>query len=332
MAIVSVGYEGTVDYADWAVLTSHLGAQYSVFGPESFAVSAGPGDREVRVAPGRAAGQGILDDSDSIVSLSAGPVASGNRWDLVSLRRDWAAKASTLVLTPGTSAIALPAGRQIGAGQTDDHPIALVRFAAGQTAVQEVIDLRVWQGDGGVVAKDPLVRGFLNRIGTRLWIQGVTWVLGFGADGLATWSSDNPAAVPPLFRGRILRSDGALSLNAGDTYFRWQSTEANTISGSETLSGPQGTVLRLPAGLYFVTATLKVSVAGQNWSRMIVNVSGEGQVVAGDDTEQQTPGQFYELTATRIVHSTGNALVNIRAASNNAGAIREAGVVRAVKL
>lgn len=191
MAITSKGYEGTVNYADWAVLTSHLGAQYSVFGPDAFAVTFGAGDREVIVAPGRAAGQGILDDSSAPVSLVGGTVASGNRWDLVALRRDWATSETVPVLIPGSSTKALPGDREVEPGAQDDQPLALVRFAAGQTAPQEVVDLRCWHGDGGVVAKDLLVRDYLTRLGTRVFIQGITWVYAFNSTGLPTWVTDS---------------------------------------------------------------------------------------------------------------------------------------------
>ncbi|NLP82582.1 hypothetical protein HF576_01850 [Microbacterium sp. CFH 90308] len=200
MAIISKGYEGTVNYADWAVLTSHLGAQYSVFGPDAYAVSFGSGDREVLVAPGRAAGQGILDDSDAPVSLVGATVGSGSRWDLIALRRDWTTSETIPVLVQGASTAAIPAGREDSPGSQDDQPLALVRFAAGQTAPQEVIDLRCWHGDGGMAAKSLLVRDYLTRIGTRVWVQGITWVLGFNALGLPTWVPDSVyvgATAPP---------------------------------------------------------------------------------------------------------------------------------------
>ncbi|WP_374978090.1 hypothetical protein ACEYYH_10440 [Microbacterium trichothecenolyticum] len=191
MTIVSKGYEGTVNYADWALLTSHLGAQYSVFGADSFGVSFGAADREVIVAPGRAAGQGILDTSDAPVSLVGASVGSGSRWDLIALRRDWTTSETVPVLIQGAATKAIPATREDEPGSTDDQPLALVRFAAGQTAPQEVVDLRCWHGDGGVAAKDLLVRDFLTRIGTRVWIQGITWVLGFNSLGLPTWVPDS---------------------------------------------------------------------------------------------------------------------------------------------
>lgn len=190
MTISSTGFDGTVDYAEWATLTSHMGAQYGVVGKDSFAVAIGAGDRVLTVQPGTAAGQGILDASDAVESLTGAPVASGNRWDLVALRRAWGSSTSTLVLIQGGSTASLPA-RSTNPGVEDDQPLALVRFSAGQTAAQEIIDLRVWNGDGGLAARHLLVRDYLDRIGTRIWINGITWVIGFDSSGNPTWVPDS---------------------------------------------------------------------------------------------------------------------------------------------
>lgn len=202
MAIVSKGYAGTIDYADWAVLTDRLGSQYSVFDPGAWMASAGGGTREVVIQPGAAAGKGIYDVSDAAVTLSGASVASGNRWDMIVLRRKWTAPAGTsLVLIQGNANRALPS-REMTPGVLDDHPLWLVRFSAGQAAPQEFVDLRVWHGDGGCVAKDILARSVLTRIGSRVYIQGITWVYGFNVSGTPTWFPDSvyvSATQPPYF-------------------------------------------------------------------------------------------------------------------------------------
>lgn len=207
MAITSVGYERAVTYAELGVLLAHAGAQYSVFGADAFAVAAGTGDRVLDVLGGRAAGQGILDSSDATEHLTGAPVASGNRWDMVVLRRDWVANTTTPVLVQGTATQEIPAARAIEPGVQDDHPLALVRFAAGQTAAQDIIDLRVWHGDGGCFAKSRMVRDFLTRIGTRVYIADRTYVLTIGSTGTPGWATDSvifsptapsPADVPWL--------------------------------------------------------------------------------------------------------------------------------------
>jgi hypothetical protein len=212
MAITSKGYSGTIDYADWAVLSDRLGAQYSVFGADDFRASAGVGDRVVNIIAGSASGAGIFDVSDETVPLTGAPVGAGDRWDMIALRRDWNASGgdgvSTPVLIQGGTAKALPSvdgvSRFAEPGDVDDQPLWLARFTAGQTAVQELVDLRCWHGSGGMVARDLLARDYLNRIGTRVWIQGITWVLGFNSSGTPTWVTDSvwtSATQPPYFEG-----------------------------------------------------------------------------------------------------------------------------------
>lgn len=192
MAITSIGYERAITYAQLGVLLAHAGASYSVFGTDDFAVSAGVGDRALSVQPGQAYGMGILDTSDELVTLTGASVASGSRWDLVALRRNWTAGgvgATTPVLIQGGPTKVLPA-RSVTQGVEDDHPIALVRFAAGQAAVQEVEDLRVWHGDGGCFARSRMVRDFLTRIGTHLYINDRTYVRRINSSGSPEWATD----------------------------------------------------------------------------------------------------------------------------------------------
>ena len=212
MAITSTGYERAITYAELGMLLAHAGAAYSVFGADSFAVWGGAGTREVLVQPGRVFGYGILDESDAVVSLTGSAVSSGDRWDLVALRRDWVAGTSTVVLIPGGGSQTLPA-RNTTPGVLDDQPIALVRFSAGQASVMDVVDLRVWHGPGGYFASSPLVRGYLEQLwgraafGVRVYVADRTYVRVLDAVGVARWVTDSvivssaapvPADVPWL--------------------------------------------------------------------------------------------------------------------------------------
>lgn len=208
MAITSKGYERALTYAELGTLLSHAGAQYSVFGVDSFrcGINFGGSDRSVRVLPGRAYGAGIVDDSSDAVILTGAPVGSGDRWDMVVLRRNWTAKTTALVLVSGSSTKVLP-DRSMNPGVEDDQPIALVRFSAGQTQAVEVVDLRVWHGDGGCTARDRLVLNYLDRIGSRIYLLDRTYVYAMQADGNPKWVTDSvvvstaapsPADVPWL--------------------------------------------------------------------------------------------------------------------------------------
>lgn len=204
MTISSIGYAGSVTFAQWPLLVGGQMAPYGIMGgPGDLKVSAGTADRELLVQPGVVGGQGILDTSDAVVSLVGGVVASGSRWDMVVLRRDWALASSTLMLIPGGSSKALPS-RQMTPGLKDDQPIALVRFAAGQAAVQEIVDLRCWQGPGGCVAADGMVRDYIDRIGTRLWVAGISWIRAVNTSGVAVWLPDSVyvgSTPPPYVEG-----------------------------------------------------------------------------------------------------------------------------------
>jgi len=187
MAITSRGYSGTIDYADWAELASAMGGQYGVLEPGAFQASPGAGSLQVKLAVGTAVGHGILDVSDAAVTLTAAAVSGSSRWDLVALRRDWSAGTTTPVLIQG-DAKAIPT-RNTNPGTVDDQPLWLVRWASGQSAPQEFVDLRVWHGDGGMLAGDLMVRDYLNRPGTVLWINGQLWVRQVNSSGIASWVS-----------------------------------------------------------------------------------------------------------------------------------------------
>lgn len=189
MTITSVGYAGEITDANlrrWA--TSAVGSMYGVDDFASWRVTPGSGDRAVQIAPGSAFGLGVRDTSDVPTTLSLPSVSSGSRWDLIVGHRDWSASETTHDFITGSSTKAIP-GRDSGlAGTTDDQPLALVRVAAGQAAVQDIIDLRCIPGDGGMVAFDPLARSYLSRVGTQVRIGDFIWTRNVESFGNPTWT------------------------------------------------------------------------------------------------------------------------------------------------
>jgi hypothetical protein len=168
----SYGYEGSVNELGHSLLHRRAGGIYSVYAPTDWAVSiVGTGTRRTQVAAGIGSGKGIVDATDAAVILEHDEVSSGTRYDLIVARRNWETNETSFVVIKGSSLRTVPS-RSIGTGVLDDHPIALVRLVAGQTLVQEVIDLRVWIGSGGAVAKDELVTQFLTDPGTQVRIGG----------------------------------------------------------------------------------------------------------------------------------------------------------------
>lgn len=215
MPITSVGYEGTVNEAQWAELIALAGGrQYGVAGAPDWKVAVGGADRQVRVAAGRGFGFGVLDNSTTETVLSLATVSSGSRWDLVCARRNWGTNATSFAVVTGSATRALP-GRAQTPGTLDEQPIALARVQAGQSQVAEIVDLRVWGGDGGIFATDPLVLQYLNRVGTSVRIAGVDWRRVLDMYDNPTWVSSPTAA------GSVTPTAGAnYNLSANGLYTR----------------------------------------------------------------------------------------------------------------
>lgn len=178
MALISTYYDGAVTETDRA--KNLAGApEYGVYGSEDFRVTAHPSiPYAVIVKKGRAHGHGVTDEAliDQVVSCP--PLATGVRWDLIVVRRNWQPELggpSTLEVIEAGAEASIPTTRLVGPGVEDDQPIALVKWQGGVSAPMEVRDLRVWSANGGMFAVDPLVRQYLNKIGTKVKISGEVW-------------------------------------------------------------------------------------------------------------------------------------------------------------
>lgn len=227
MAITSIGYDGSVNESDWAKMVPSVGsAQYGVLGAGDWKVTAhATMDRGVNIATGGGWGHGVLDDSNATVSLQAATVSSGDRWDMVVMRRNWSGTGgtSTFVLVQGTSAKQLPA-RNTTPGTIDDQPLALLRFTAGQTAVQEIIDLRCWARNGGMCARDDMALLYLKTPGSQIMINGMQWNCELDPNGNSIWTTFRGGYVP-LFGGygRTYGSTNANDLiDQGKPFFLFQ--------------------------------------------------------------------------------------------------------------
>lgn len=196
MTINSVGYAGTVSDEQWArLIPSAGGANYTVESYGAFRVTAASGTRTVQVAASTdgAAGFGVRDVSDSVISKTLDSVPSGTRWDLIALRRNWATKESTIEVVQGGSAKAIPGppARNTTPGTLDDQPLALARVAAGSPDIQEIVDLRCSVQNGGAVAWDDLARSYLDQLGTELRIGATAWSRVTDAAGSPVWVSSD---------------------------------------------------------------------------------------------------------------------------------------------
>jgi hypothetical protein len=191
MAITSYGYDGSVDEVAWARLHGTGGQIYGV--KEAGHWKASPVavvDRQIAISPGDGWGKGVYDSSSSEVVVGPMPaVSSGSRWDLIVARRDWDTNTTSFGYVTGSALKAIPATRAVDGGILDEQPVALVKFTAGQSQAQEIVDLRVHRG----VAQDPLVLDYYNELGTQLRIKGSVWTrIVDPTSGFAAWVSDTP--------------------------------------------------------------------------------------------------------------------------------------------
>lgn len=191
MTISSVGFAGTIDEVNeevWSSISTY-GAEYGVATEAACKVSIVSGvDRTVRVAVGSCWGKGVLAVSDATVDIQLSPIASGQRWDTIVARRDRGSADTTFIALSGTSTKSISASRTSGWGAgTDDQPLALARVVAGQSNVVEVVDLRCWAGNGGVVAASAEALGYLTAPGSVVWVDGACWVRQVAANGTSSW-------------------------------------------------------------------------------------------------------------------------------------------------
>lgn len=181
MTITSIGYAGSIGWSAWAQMARDLGTDYGIDGVDDLkvtvrAASAG----EVSVAPGTAHGQGIVDTSDSAITIAG--LTADDTWYTIAVRRDWTggpgAEVTTILALPGSAAKAIAAARQVGAGVIDDQPIALVH--RGST-LDQVVDLRCWWGNGGLLAASTDALAYLGRPGSHVRVGSSVWRRDLGA-------------------------------------------------------------------------------------------------------------------------------------------------------
>ncbi|SEE26936.1 hypothetical protein SAMN04489740_1007 [Arthrobacter alpinus] len=207
----SYGYPGSINAAALATwLPAAAAARFSVAGVDDWRVTTQGGlDRGIRINAGTGTGDGIMDVTAEYETMALPLVESGSQWFLVVRRRNWSVPATTVpMIIAGTSAKAIPA-RSNTPGVESDQPLALCRVQAGQTVVQEIIDLRCWAGNGGVVIADILARDYLARPGADVLLGSTTWRYTIGALGVWTWVDQSPLLLPSAPIAGIAKPDWA---------------------------------------------------------------------------------------------------------------------------
>lgn len=212
MTIQSVGYGGDIDEVAWAQIVPMMGGRlYGVRGANDWRATIGTADRSVVVGTGTGFGCGIRDVNTEPVTVTLGAVSSGTRWDLICAKRNWSTNATTFTVIPGTNVQELPA-RTTTPGEEDDQPLYLAKVEAGKSQVSELIDLRVWGGDGGAIARHILALQYLSQLGTAVFIDGVVWRRTLNGDGNAVWL--RTPVQPQGGQAEGLTSGGIVSANA----------------------------------------------------------------------------------------------------------------------
>lgn len=217
MAIISYGYSGSIGWAEWATIATRLGADYWVGSDSAFRVTDGLSGT-VNVAAGTAGGRGIFDISDAAINVPI--VADG--WSTVVLERDWrdgpGNEVTRVVALTGGVSRAISALRKANPGVLDHQPLALVQRTGGLVA--QVVDLRVWVGNGGILAASTDALAYLGRdasrvrVGNQVWWYpptGAGWQLAAEqVDASQVVGVLDAARIPSLDAGKI--SSGLLGL------------------------------------------------------------------------------------------------------------------------
>jgi len=293
-ADANYGFKGAVTSAQTPIILGR-GVLYSVEGPGDLAVTAGgAGDRAGTVAPGSAWGDGVLSMWNSGAVLNGEAVGSGSRWDTVVVRREWTPNdeptgtATLMLLEGGTSAAISPSRTTDRGVTTSDQPLALVRFDAGSTNVGQIIDLRVWAGEGGgLVGAAEQAQLYLSSPGSQFMVGDRLHVRRM-VSGSPSWGSYDLSRLSAV----IDQTTGTIATaGAWTNSIRWSRTgNVVTLQGiprrSGGLSNPtSSTICTVPAALRpssghgFLGYQLWNSETGSRVFPMLIREDGRLQVV-----------------------------------------------------
>lgn len=225
MAIISVGYDGTINESQWSDMIKKVGSSgYGVVGVDDWKVTAvTAADRTVSVAIGNGWGHGVYDEITAPIAIQLDTIGAGSRWDLIAMKRDWTGVGgvSTIVKRNGTLAKVLPTDRLVGPGVIDEQPIALVRVTAGQTQPTAIVDLRAWAGPGGMFVKDMLALTYLDEVGSCVQVGTRRFFRSINSGGVAEWTATPTDTALPVFgagtslAGGIAPDGGNFLIQAG---------------------------------------------------------------------------------------------------------------------
>ncbi len=232
MAIVSTGYDGTIDERDWAALASSLGSLEQVASGFDATVLTSP-DRGLSLTAGVGVGHGVRDVSDTSVIVTCGSTTS-SRWDTVVLRRDWAANTTSVVVVGGQSTKRISSGLNANPGVLDDQPLFLARVQSGSSAIVELQDVRVRAS--ALLSAPSLLALPAAPVGAQVLTEGRLWSRRVGSGGSEEWwdgRTDFPvqAAGPGWQQAASAVAGVTVNYRAGHAQFYGQIERVSARSG-----------------------------------------------------------------------------------------------------
>lgn len=235
LADVQYGFPGEVTPTAWATIIGNAsGGVYGVGTGTAASIgdlkltTNGVGDRGALLSTGLAYGHGCVGIWNSTTQFNfAAPSGTNDRWDCVVVRRTWSntpgVSVTTLAVITGTSGKTLPA-LQNSPGAVTEQPLWLVRVKGGQTAIQELVDLRCFAANGGVQAMDALALGYLANPGSRVEVNGTVYEYRANAGTTSIgWEVVSSTSSIPLFgnatalAGNAAIAGGQFLIQAGTT-------------------------------------------------------------------------------------------------------------------
>lgn len=149
MAWTNVGFDGTINEAQWSALAGLLGNGYVAAGNGDCVVTAVAGARSVSVAAGSLYGDGVLSTNSAPETVAMTTPVNG-QWYVIALRRTWATNTAALVAIAGattttTTPTAPPTSfptLNTNVGVLTDQPIAWAWCNSANTTVV-VYDIRL---------------------------------------------------------------------------------------------------------------------------------------------------------------------------------------------
>ena len=317
MAWTNVGYDGTINEAQWASLSGLLGNGYVAAGNGDCVVTAVPGARSVSVAAGTLYGDGVSSTNSGPETVAMTTPTNG-QWFIIALRRTWATNTAALVAIAGaTTTTSLPTAPptsfptlNTNQGVLTDQPIAWAWCNSANTDVV-VVDLRQFPVRTQTTTGNAIINGNMD-----IWQRGTS----FSGAGLL-YSADRWTYWRDGYASGITASQQLAGLPNSKYCLRIQRNSGNTGTGILYTNQPITNDDSLP--LIGKTVTLS------GWVRKGTNFSGTGVnmlVRSGTGTDQPVNNMTGATTVATTTLSVSTAWQRFSITGNVSASATQLGV------